>query len=478
MISDVEPKKVMKYFEQICAIPHGSGHTEQISDYLVHYAREHGFACRQDQQNNVILFCPGTPGYEDHPPVMLQGHMDMVCEKEDGNEIDFLTQGVTPVADGGWIRADGTTLGGDDGIALAMGLALAEDDAYPHPPLELVFTVDEEIGLLGAAHIDVSCCRARTMINLDSEEEGLLLCGCAGGADAVMTCSPETEKRSGLLCELAVSGLTGGHSGAEIHQGRANANKIMGRLLAGLGSKAGGVIVGMEGGTKANAIPRKCVARLVIDPSGQDVVRSCVEDRKRAVKEQYGATDPEMDITCSFGGTGDWECYTEAATEQCIRMLRDMPDGVISRCEQIDLVETSQNLSIVRMNTEQAYVLVSVRSSVDSKKEEQLDKWKALAASCGFSTAIEGDYPGWEYDPDSKLLRVMTRVYREQYGSEPRTGAIHAGVECGYFVKKIPGLDCVSIGPDIPHIHTPGERLSIPSTQRVFAFLCGVLKQL
>lgn len=475
-LQGLSPERVFYYFEKLCAIPHGSGNTKQISDYLVCFATEHGLAYKQDHLNNVIIFCPGTCGYEDHSPVILQGHMDMVCEKDDSSQIDMHTQGLELAHDGSWVFAKGTTLGGDDGIAVAYALALMADSTIAHPPLEVVVTVDEETGMYGAAGIDLSQLKSRTLINIDSEEEGVFTVSCAGGARGRITLPVLRRAVYGPCVRLTVEGLQGGHSGVEIHKKRANANKVMGILLDRVQQSMPICLTGLSGGAKDNAIPRSCQVTLVALGMYPERINQITMELEKEIREQF--EEPEAvirgDSVDALGGNA----LTTEATAKVIALLNSVPNGVQVWSRDIEgLVQTSLNLGVADL-TEELQLTFAVRSSVNEEKRALLDRLQELAKFYGGSYSETGDYPAWEYKKDSHLRDTMVEVYSDMFAKAPQVVAIHAGLECGLLSEKLPGLDCVSIGPDMQDIHTSRERLSIASTERTWNFLLEVLKRL
>ena len=475
-LAGLEPAAVFHYFEEICAIPHGSRNTKMISDYLVNFAREHDLKFIQDGLNNVILFGDGTCGMEDHPPVILQGHMDMVCEKDAGCSINMETDGLDLTHDGKFVFARGTTLGGDDGIAVAYALALLADRTIPHPPLEVIITVDEEIGMLGADAIDLSALKGRTMINLDSEDEGIFTVSCAGGATAVISLPAERKAVYGPCVRLSVDGLQGGHSGAEIHKNRANANKVMGEFMSRIQKLMPLCLTSLSGGAKDNAIPRSCQATLVAMGIQLERINAVAQELQAEVREKYDepeATVQAFDVD-ALGGNG----LSTQATAKVIGLLCAAPNGVQAMSKDIEgLVQTSLNMGIAKLG-DRFNVTFSVRSSVNSEKEELLNQLKTLAEFYEGNYSQSGEYPAWEFKKDSLLRDTMVRVYRQMYGKDPQVLAIHAGLECGLLGEKLPGLDCVSIGPQMHDIHTSREKLDIASTQRVWKFLLEILKSL
>ena len=475
-LAGLEPANVFHYFEEICAIPHGSRNTKAISDYLVSFAKAHDLRYIQDEVNNVILFGPGTCGMEDHATVILQGHMDMVCEKDVDCSLDMAAEGLDLTHDDRYVFARGTTLGGDDGIAVAFALALLADNTIPHPPLEIIITVDEEIGMLGADAIDLSAIRGRTLINLDSEEEGIFTVSCAGGARATVTLKAERKAVYGPCVRLTVEGLQGGHSGAEIHKNRANANKVMGEYLSRIQKLMPLCLTSLTGGSKDNAIPRSCQATVVAMGIGIDRINDIAAALQQEIRDTYD--EPEALVQAfdvdALGGNS----LTTAATADVISFLCAAPNGVQSYSADIPgLVQTSLNLGVCKLG-DNFSATFSVRSSVNREKEELLGKLRELTDFYSGQISVAGAYPAWEYRKDSPLRDTMVRVYKQMFGKEPQVLAIHAGLECGLLGDKLPGLDCVSVGPQMYDIHTSREKLDIASTKRTWDFLLEVLKAL
>ena len=475
-LAGLEPASVFGYFEKICSIPHGSGNNKPISDYLVSFAKEHGVTCIQDESYNIIFLQEGTCGMEDHDPVILQGHMDMVAEKDADCPIDMATEGLDVRHDENFIFAKGTTLGGDDGIAVAYALALLADKSIPHPPLEIIITVDEEIGMLGADTIDLSMLKGRKLINLDSEEEGIFTVSCAGGATATLTLSVDRRAVYGPCIRLVVDGLQGGHSGAEIHKNRANANKVMGLFLERVRKLMPLCMTSLAGGAKDNAIPRSCQSTLVAMGTHLERINTIAEELQAEIRERYD--EPEAIVQAfDVDALGGNSLSTES-TDKIIKLLCEAPNGVQAMSADMpDLVQTSLNMGVIKLGERFAATL-SVRSSVNAEKEELLEKLKALAQTHGAAYSQMGDYPAWEFRKDSPLRDTMVKIYTDMYGKAPKVLAIHAGLECGLLGEKLPGLDCVSIGPQMYDIHTSRERLNISSTQRVWEYLLEVLKAL
>lgn len=482
VLGNLKPEKVFHFFEEICSIPHGSYDTKRISDYLKKFAEDRNLTCYQDDDNNIIIIKEATAGYENADPIILQGHMDMVCEKTPESSIDFSKDGLDIYVDGDWVKAHGTTLGGDNGIAVAMSLAILDSDEYEHPRLEVIATVDEEVGLLGAASLDVSRLTAKKFINIDSEEEGIFTVSCAGGV-TVENKLPITMKDSqGRKATLKVSGLLGGHSGIEIDKERANANILLGRALHHLREKYDFFLVSVDGGSKDNAITKQAEAELVfVDATKQHSYEavSAISDFAAVVCHEYKATDPDIKVELAIEGedSSDVKTFDEDSTERIINYLILTPYGVQNMSKEIEgLVETSLNLGILKTTDKEVSATYAVRSSSDSRRDMMVEKLRVLARFLGGSTELSGAYPGWEYMADSALREKAVEVFKRVYGHEPKIEAIHAGLECGLFAGKIPGLDCISIGPDMTGVHTPDEQLSISSTERTFNFLVELLK--
>ena len=475
-LEGLEPQSVFRYFEEICAIPHGSRNTKAISDYLVAFAKAHGLAYRQDESNNVVIFAPGTCGLEAHEPVILQGHMDMVCEKDANCTLDMAAEGLDVTHDDRFVFARGTTLGGDDGIAVAYALAILSDSTIAHPPLEIIITVDEEIGMLGAAAMDLSDLKGRTMVNLDSEDEGVFTVSCAGGATCTVSLNAERKAVYGPCVRLSVENLQGGHSGAEIHKNRANANKVMGDFLGRIQKFMPLCLTSFSGGSKDNAIPRSCQATVVAMGIGIDRINDIAAQLQQEIREHFNEPDAlvqAFDVD-ALGGNA----LTTTATADVISLLCAAPNGVQAYCPDMpELVQTSLNLGIAKLG-DRFTATFSVRSSVNSEKEGLITKLKELAEFYNGTYTQSGTYPAWEYKKDSRLRDVMVPIYTRMFGKEPQVLAIHAGLECGLLGDKLPGLDCVSIGPQMHDIHTSREKLDIASTKRTWDFLLEVLKAL
>ena len=476
VLENCEPKRVFHYFEEICKIPHGSGNTRQISDYLVQFAKNHDLKYIQDEMNNVVIYKPGTAGYENAPTVIVQGHMDMVCEKRPDVDHDFTKDGLNLSVEGDYVSANGTTLGGDDGIAEAYGLALLESDTIAHPPLEVFITVDEEIGLLGAVGFDCSVLKGRRFINLDSEAEGSLWISCAGGLSGISHIPVTRLEAKGEKLTVKISGLMGGHSGAEIDKNRANANSLLGKFLHGLDAKAGYELISVQGGQKDNAITRESIAELLTVKENVEAVKEYAASMQTAWREEYTGTDEGITVTVTEEGEQDAKVLHPTSKEKVVFFLVNVPYGVQKMSGTIKgLVETSTNIGILKTSENEVLGSSSIRSSVETARDALSDKIEYLTEFLGGEYERQGVYPAWEYRKDSPLRDKMVEVYEEMYGQKPNVVAIHAGLECGLFYKKMEGLDCVSLGPDMKDIHTSEEVLSISSTERVWKYLVKVL---
>ncbi len=475
----LEPKKVFAFFEELCQIPHGSRNTKQISDYCAAFAKARDLKYIQDPDNNVIIFKDAFKGYEQEEPVIIQGHLDMVCEKDNGVDIDFEKQGLDLYVDGDLLKAKGTTLGGDDGIAIAYALAILDDDSLAHPPLEVIFTVDEEIGMLGAESIDVSMLKGRKLLNIDSEEEGIFLTSCAGGLQANCKIPVSRTDMEGICYEIKVTGLMGGHSGVEIHKERGNAIVLLGRVLTSLSNHVCFAIEQMEGGLKDNAIPRESRAVIVLDSDqSEQELYAQVEALEQDLKKEYRISDPQITIQCQKLGQEKKSVLHTSSATKVLFFLRMMPNGVQHMSMDIEgLVETSLNAGIMKLSEDQLSTCFALRSSVTSRKYELADQLAFLTEFLGGEAVIGGDYPAWEFKADSSLRELMAETYRDLFQEEPKIQAIHAGLECGILSGKIPDLDCVSFGPNMYDIHTPKERLSISSAERTWKFIVEFLKR-
>lgn len=476
-LAGLQPERVFHYFEEICAIPHGSWNMKPIGDYLESFAKTQGLRYRRDEAHNVIIWKDGTAGYQDHAPVILQGHTDMVAEKDENCPINFETDGLDLTHDETHLFARGTTLGGDDGIAVAYGLALLESKDIPHPPLEVVLTVNEEVGMLGADALDCSDLKGRMLLNCDSEDEGVFTVSCAGGATSIITLPATRKPVYGPCVLLQVDGLQGGHSGVEIHKNRGNANKIMGQLLAKIQEKMPLCLVSLSGGAKDNAIPRTCRANVVAMGLDIAAISALAAEVQAEGRETYN--DPDLIVTAeeveAMGGLG----LSVEDTKNFISLINTLPNGIQAMSQHIPgLVQTSLNMGIAKLENEEIVFTFSVRSSVNQEKEDLLNKLKEITAAHRAVYNQMGTYPAWEYREESPLRDVMVAAFKDMYGKEPVVEAIHAGLECGILSSKLPGLDCVSFGPQMQDIHTSREKLDIASVGRTWELLLEILKRL
>ena len=467
-ITGWQPEKLFHFFEEISAIPRGSGNEKGISDYLVAFARERGLWVHQDEAWNVIIKKAGSPGAEDREPVMLQGHLDMVCEKLAGVEHDFTKEGLKLSVKDGVLTAKGTTLGADNGVAVALMLMVLDDEDIVHPPVECVFTTEEEVGLNGAVALDKSLLRARTMINMDSEEEGV----------GTVSCRRETAE--GTLVRIEIDGLKGGHSGMDIDKERQNANRLMARVIWQLMKQTDGKLVDFTGGNKDNAIPRECRASMIYADSEE---ARKAEELAGALADTLAAeiTPYEENFVCRVEKEEGMsaEALPAEDAKAFVTAMYLAPNGVQSRNMHMDgFVVSSVNMGVVRTEEERLVMVFSPRSSVASLQEEMKARLGLLAETFGFSSSYSGEYPGWSYKEDSRIREVFRESYQELFGKEMKMEAIHAGLECGLFSDALPGLDAIAVGPTLNHVHTPEENLPLDSFERFYKLLKDVLRRL
>lgn len=482
MTNQQPASKVFEIFSQICQVPRPSKHEEKISQWLQHFAAEHNIECMADEAMNVIMRVPATPGYENHEGVILQAHMDMVAEKNGDVQHDFMKDPIETFVDGEWLKAKGTTLGADDGIGISMALAAITDPNLPHPAIECLFTVDEETGLTGAEKLKDGVLKHKRLINLDSEDDGQIFIGCAGGIDTLAKMhyepSPITNNQSQIAIRLSVSGLLGGHSGDDINKGRANANQLIVWFLARIWPQTQVQLASINGGNLRNAIAREAEAIICVPLSYKEQIRVEWNHFIAQMEGVFGEVEKDMHLeleTCDMPASF-------IPTEKAYRLvmaLCECPHGMIAMSHEMPgLVETSTNLASIKMKEGFVEVNTSQRSSIEASKHHL--KWaveQALSMACDEVTHGDG-YPGWAPNPNSPLLEVVQKAYVDLFKEEPKVLAIHAGLECGLFLEKYPYLDMVSIGPQMYGVHSPQERLSIPSTNRCFQWLCEALKAL
>lgn len=478
VLENLQPQKVFHFFEEICNIPHGSRNTKQISDYLVQFAKDRNLTCYQDELNNVIIKKDATAGYEASEPIIIQGHMDMVCEKENDCDIDFEKDGIRLMIDGDFVTADGTTLGGDDGIAVAYALAILDSDDIPHPALEVVITVDEEIGMLGAFDMDLSMLKGHKMLNIDSDVEGHFLTSCAGGMSLIADIPVKRTTQVGLAAEIVLTGLVGGHSGSEIDKEHGNADILIGRVFSALADVTPFGVITMAGGLKDNAIPRECKATILLPEESLTTATDAVKALEAALKNEYIKSDAGIQILVQPMGIQKADILDYASVNRVLCYLRMVPNGILHMSQVMPgLVETSLNLGILELTDESLHTVTSIRSSVSSRKEDVKNRVAMVVELLGGEITIEGDYPAWEYKDKSDVRTEIAAIYKDLFGEEPVFEAIHAGLECGIFSEKIKDLDCVSFGPNNYDIHTPKERLSISSTERMWRLILEFLKR-
>lgn len=479
-ITGYKPEKLFHFFEEISAIPRGSGNEKGISDYLVKFAHDRGLWVYQDDAYNVIIKKGGSKGAENRPAVMLQGHIDMVCEKVAGVEHDFEKEGLDLVVEDGVLTANGTTLGADNGVAVALMLMVLDDEDIVHPPVECVFTTEEEVGLNGARALDKSQISARTMINMDSEEEGMATISCAGGLRIECTRPVVREKAEGTLLTIEISGLKGGHSGTDIDKERQNAIRVMARMLYQLMKNTDGKLVAFSGGNKDNAIPRECMASLIY----ADALQAQKADELACSLAETMAdeiTPYEEKFTCEISSE-EGRIADAISAEDAKAFITAMylaPNGVQSRNIKLDgFVVVSTNMGVVRAEDDRLVIVFSPRSSVASLQEEMKARLGLLAETFGFTATYSGEYPGWSYKEESPIREVFLESYRELFGEELKTEALHAGLECGLFSDAVPGLDAIAVGPTLNNVHTPEENLPLDSFERFYELLKDVLRRL
>ncbi|MBC8587637.1 aminoacyl-histidine dipeptidase [Paratissierella segnis] len=474
-IQKLEPKKVFNYFYELNQIPRCSGNEKGVSDFLLNFAKERNLEAYQDEALNIIIKKPGTAGYENADSVIIQGHMDMVCVKAKGSNHDFSKDPIEMMVEGDILRANNTTLGGDDGIAVAYALAILDSDDVKHPPLEIVVTTSEETGMDGAMALTNEHLQGKTLLNLDSEEEGIFLVSCAGGANMSITFKLEKEKKTGKGLEIRISGLKGGHSGMEIIKQRANAIKLLGRILYECNGKANIRLSNIHGGTKHNAIPNEAEATIFIENMSE--VEKIIGSLANDLKEEYHVEDSGLNIDTKEVSID--EVYTKGLSDNLIDFIMMIPDGVQYMSKDIEgLVQTSLNNAIIEEKEGNIEITTSVRSSSDSALREILNILAAVARRTGAKAVENSAYPAWEYDENSKIREKCIKIYEELFGKEPEVNAIHAGLECGLLKEILPDTDMISFGPNLYDVHTEKEHLSISSVQRVWEFLLKLFEEL
>jgi len=475
-----EQHPVYKHFETISRIPHGSGNEKALSDYILRFARNLGLDAVQDEMNSLVIHKPATAGYENAPVVMIQGHLDMVCEKNRDTVHDFARDPLRLIVEGDWLRADGTTLGADDGVAIAMALTLMEDTTLAHPALEFVLTADEEVGLVGATALDAALLSGDVLINLDSGEEGVFLTSCAGGRklDMFLPLAEEPAPAGYACAAIRVSGLMGGHSGIDINRGRGNAIKLLTQLLEALTQTTDVHLAYISGGAKDNAIPREAEAVVLVPGDAREALFANVSAANEKARAAYTASDPLVTIAVLAAETPG-AVIDKPSAKRLLDVLTAIPSGVLAFSQAFpDLVETSNNLGVVQTEHGAAHIVCALRSSVTAQKQALEASLRALAETAGAAVEIHGDYPGWAHNPESKIRRLFVETYEETTGKKATLLAVHAGLECGLLAEKRPGLDMIALGPDMYDIHSPIERLSISSLLRTWDLLVTVLARM
>ena len=481
-LKDLKSYEAFKYFKEMNQIPRGSGNEKAISDWLVNFAKELKLEVIQDKALNVIIKKPGTKGYEKAPIIILQGHMDMVCEKNIGTVHDFEKDPIEFIVEGDFLKANGTTLGADDGIAVAFGLTVLASKDIPHPPIELLVTTEEETGMGGAQAIDPKNLDGRMLINIDSEEEGKLLVSCAGGVreKIKLPITWEEADKSFINSAVTLRGLNGGHSGMEIDKGRGNANKIMGRFLMDLRSVIDFKINHLSGGAKNNAIPREADAILIFRENDKALVLEKVTQWNSIIKDELIGVDPDVELAIEILDTKVIKAFSDDTTTKALQILFLIPNGVQNMSMAIKgLVQSSTNIGVLTTTEDDVVFDSAVRSSVKTLKKAICDETIVLAEMVGATIEFQSDYPEWQYNPDSEIRKVLESVYNDTFGKKPEIAAIHAGLECGLISEKFDGnIDQISFGPNVYDVHTPKEHLSISSTDRMWSYLVAILKEI
>ena len=481
ILKNLEPKNVFRYFEEISQIPRSSGNEKEISDYLVNVAKGLNLEVIQDDALNVIIKKPGTKGYENSPTVIIQGHMDMVCEKNKGTDHDFEKDPLKLRIIDDMIYATDTTLGADNGIAVAYALALLDSTDIPHPPLEILITTDEETGMSGAMAVSKEHINGKILINIDNEEEGNLLVSCAGGVRSKFELTAEIESLDELdkVVEISIRGLKGGHSGMEIIKERGNSNKLMGRVLKDLLNEVDFRIISLNGGSKDNAIPREADAVIAIKEEDLELVKGVLTKWQEIFLNELRVQDPDVKILLNEDVEQVEEGFTKESTEKAINLLVLIPNGIRTKSFEIEnLVQSSSNLGVVKTINNNVYYDSAVRSSIKSLKSQIVEESRTIAEVVGCDFRTVADYPEWEFNPQSKIREVFKDVYKRMYGKEANIVAIHAGVECGLLSENLGGLDMISFGPDMYDVHTPQEHVSIKSVSNMWDYLKEILKEL
>ncbi len=478
---DLKPAGVFHYFEEICQVPRPSKHEEKIVAYLKEFGKKHHLETLSDEVGNVLIKKPATPGMENRKTVVLQSHVDMVCEKNNDVQHDFMNDPIQTVVDGEWLKAKGTTLGADNGIGVATELAILADDTIEHGPLECLFTIDEETGLTGAFALKEGFMNGDILLNLDSEDEGELFIGCAGGVDSVAEFKyQETDVPAGYFCcKIQVKGLKGGHSGGDIHLGLGNANKILNRFLSQAAAKYDLYLCEIEGGNLRNAIAREAHAVIAIPEADKHALRSDLNVFTAEVQAEYNVVDPDLQLIMESENFRP-KAIDRDTTRRLLQALYACPHGVFAMSQDIPgLVETSTNLASVKMKPDHIIrIETSQRSSTASSKQDIANMVRTVFEMAGAHVTFGDGYPGWKPNPHSEILEVATASYKRLFGTEAKVKAIHAGLECGLFLDKYPSLDMISFGPTLQGVHSPDERMLIPTVQKFWDHLLDILKNI
>ncbi len=477
-IKNLEPKLLWKYFDEVRKIPRCSKHEEKIREFLINFAKDQKLDLKTDKSGNVVITKPASKGMENKPIVILQSHMDMVCEKNSDVKHDFTQDPIKLKLKGDILTAEGTTLGADDGIGVATSLAILEDKSLKHGSIEALFTVDEETGLTGAFALESNMLSGKIMLNIDSEDFGVVTVGCAGGGDTKikLPLKKDTPKKDMIGLHIKISGLRGGHSGVDIHEQRANAIKLLARLLWNTSQNHEFCLFDIKGGDKHNAIPRESYAKICISSEDKDEFISDIKTQEKAIYEEYKPIDPKFKVNIESTDKSN-SVLSNESQKKLINLLHSLPHGIDKMSYDIpDLVETSTNLATVNIDGNNALISLSSRSSIMSSLQDFRDRIKAIADLSGAEVSENTPYPGWKPNLDSKLLALSKKIFKDMYGKDPKVEAIHAGLECGIIGEKFPGMDMISIGPTIKYPHSPEEQVEISTVKKYYDYVLKILQ--
>ena len=479
-LAGIQPEQVWHYFEEICKIPHPSKKEEKLVAYIINWAKERNFEVKTDKLGNICIRKPATPGMEDRKPIIIQGHIDMVCEKNADVDFDFDNDPIQCYIDGDWVKAKGTTLGADNGVGVAMGMAILDSKDIPHPAIELLCTLDEETGLTGAIQLGTDLLKGKILINLDSEEDGTFTIGCAGGinSSAKMKYDATTPVANTIGYQLVVKGLRGGHSGIEIHDGRANAARLLNRVLYELSKKFDFQLSSFNSGSKHNAIPREAFAVIAIPKNAEQNFKEEIKQFGQILKSEFLTKEPNI----SFNATScelPKKVMTKQMQTNVIKSFYAMPHGVVRMSPDMPgLVQTSTNFAVVETRENEIFVLTSQRSSVETEKQDVANKVRIALELGGFEVTASDGYPAWQPNINSPILQTAKVVFKSIFGKEPKIESIHAGLETGLIGEKYPGMDMLSFGPNLEDVHSPDERIQISTTQNCWKLLLEILKNI